>query len=199
MRGVPKMFFSVPATSNNRKKFDLDEKLFEKIGNGDMEAFRKLYEETERIMYGYILTLSKNHDDALDILQDTFLKIKSASHLYKASGKPLAWMFTIAKNLFYEKLRRDKRFVSIDDTGLESITDLSFVTNTEDRVVLESALNILSDEDREIVIMYVIGEMKHREIAKMMNIGLSTELSRYRRALKKIKSEIESRDIIYED
>jgi RNA polymerase sigma-70 factor (ECF subfamily) len=177
----------------DKQELSIDENLFKKIGNDDMEALGKLYDQTERVMYAYILTLAKNHDDTLDILQDTFLKIKSAAHLYKPMGKPLAWMFTIAKNLYFEKIRKEKRVVDLKDEYIENSINLSFVSDPEDRMVLETALEVISDEEREIVMMFAVGGMKHKEIARNLDLPLSTELSKYHRALKKLKVHLERR------
>jgi len=181
------------STVNHKKELSIEEDLFEKIGNDDMEAFGELYDQTEKVMYAYILTLVKNHDDTLDILQDTYLKIKSAAHLYKPMGKPLAWMFTIAKNLYFEKVRKNKRKVDMKDEYIENYMDISFVPDPEDKIVLETALKVISEEEREIVIMYAVGGMKHKEIAENMDLPLSTELSKYHRALKKLKVHLERR------
>jgi len=177
----------------DKQEHSIDENLFKKVGNDDMEALGKLYDQTERVMYAYILTLAKNHDDTLDILQDTYLKIKSAAHLYKPMGKPLAWMFTIAKNLYLEKIRKEKRVVDLKDEYIENSINLSFVSDPEDRMVLETALEVISDEEREIVMMFAVGGMKHKEIARNLDLPLSTELSKYHRALKKLKVHLERR------
>ena len=177
----------------DKQELSIDENLFKKVGNDDMEALGKLYDKTERVMYAYILTLAKNHDDTLDILQDTYLKIKSAAHLYKPMGKPLAWMFTIAKNLYLEKIRKEKRVVDLKDEYIENSINLSFVSDPEDRMVLETALEVISDEEREIVMMFAVGGMKHKEIARNLDLPLSTELSKYHRALKKLKVHLERR------
>jgi RNA polymerase sigma-70 factor (ECF subfamily) len=177
----------------DKQELSIDENLFKKIGNDDMEALGKLYDKTERVMYAYILTLAKNHDDTLDILQDTYLKIKSAAHLYKPMGKPLAWMFTIAKNLYLEKIRKEKRVVDLKDEYIENSINLSFVSDPENRMVLETALEVISDEEREIVMMFAVGGMKHKEIARNLDLPLSTELSKYHRALKKLKVHLERR------
>jgi RNA polymerase sigma-70 factor (ECF subfamily) len=177
----------------DKQELSIDENLFKKVGNDDMEALGKLYDQTERVMYAYILTLAKNHDDTLDILQDTYLKIKSAAHLYKPMGKPLAWMFTIAKNLYLEKIRKEKRVVDLKDEYIENSINLSFVSDPENRMVLETALEVISDEEREIVMMFAVGGMKHKEIARNLDLPLSTELSKYHRALKKLKVHLERR------
>jgi RNA polymerase sigma-70 factor (ECF subfamily) len=181
------------STKNYKKELSINENLFEKIGNDDMEAFGELYDQTEKVMYAYILTLVKDHNDTLDILQDTYLKIKSAAHLYKPMGKPLAWMFTIAKNLYLENIRKNKKNIDMKDEYIENSLDVSFVSDPEDRIVLEAALEIISEEEREIVMMYAVGGMKHKEIARNLNMPLSTELSKYHRALKKLKVHLEKR------
>ena len=179
--------FVIENNSPNRKSIDIDEKLFERIGKDDMEAFETLYIITERTMYAYILSLIKNHEDALDIMHDTYLKIRSAAHLYKPMGKPLAWMFTIAKNITRNKQKSQNRFIDSEGIGLENKLDFSYVSDPIDRIVLQSALNILSEEERNIVLLYAVSGMKHREIASNLGIPLSTGLSKYRRALKKLR------------
>ena len=181
------------SSTQDKKEISIDEELFEKIGNDNMEALGELYDKTERVMYAYTLSLVKDHNDTLDIMQDTYLKIKSAAHLYKPMGKPFAWMFTIAKNLYLEKIRKEKRMVNMKDEHIENSLDLAFVNDPEDKIVLETALEVISDEEREIVIMYAVGGMKHKEIARNLELPLSTELSKYHRALKKLKVHLERR------
>ena len=59
-----------------------------------MAALDELYSISERTMYAFALSLTKDHQRSLDLMQDTYVKIISAAHLYKPMGKPLAWMFT---------------------------------------------------------------------------------------------------------
>lgn len=88
----------------------IDDNLLVRVGQDDIIAFEELYMKTERILYSYVLSLTKHHDDALDIMHDTYIKIRSAAHLYKPMGKPMAWIFTIAKNLvmthFHETIQK---------------------------------------------------------------------------------------------
>lgn len=166
---------------------EIDETLFERIGAEDLEALEELYIKTERTMYAYVLSLVRDHQKTLDIVQETYLKIRTSSHLYKPMGKPLAWMFTIAKNIYLTKLRREKRYAEYENDEIENSLDFSYVTNNDDKIVLESAMKILSEEEREIVMLYAVSGMKHREIAKNLNLPLSTALSKYYRATKKLK------------
>ena len=60
----------------------IDEGLFEKIANGDDAAFTELYYASYRQIYGFLLALTKNKEDAEDLLQNTYIRIRNGSHLY---------------------------------------------------------------------------------------------------------------------
>ena len=65
------------------------------------------------------------------------------------------------------------------------------MTDPDDRIVLEGVLSLLSEEEREIIILYAVSGMKHKEIAESLGLKLSTTLSKYHRALKKLKNYLE--------
>ncbi|MGI6141476.1 MAG: RNA polymerase sigma factor [Caldicoprobacterales bacterium] len=176
------------------KKVKIDEGLFKRIAKEDMTALDELYVITERIMYAFTLSLTKDHQRALDLMQDTYVKIISAAHLYKPMGKPLAWMFTIAKNLHYTNARREKRRISIETQGAFDDNSFTYITDMEDRIVLEGVLSLLSDEEREIVLLYAVTGMKHKEIAECLGLKLSTTLSKYHRALKKLREHLHGKE-----
>jgi len=175
-----------PKKSNSNKLY-IDEKLFKLIGQNDMNALEELYHITERTLYAYILSIVKNHDETLDLMQETYLKIMSSAHLYKPMGKPLAWIFTIAKNLHLSKLRKGKKEYSIDSIEIENDLQFSYITDKEDKMVLETALRILDEDERKIVILYAVSGLKHKEIAESIGLKLSTSLSKYHRALTKLR------------
>lgn len=187
---VSKNKTQLPIKSNNGKSLaHLDEELIVRIGNDDITAFEELYRLTDQTVYAFILSILKNPQDAQDIMQDTYLKIRSAAHLYKKQGKPLAWIFTIARNLCLMKLRTASR---TSDTPMEELEDSSYFASSdehhiEDRMVLQAALDILAEEDRQIVILHAVSGLKHHEIAKSLGMPLSTVLSKYNRSLKKLK------------
>jgi len=173
------------------KTIQIDELLFEKIEKNDMEAFEQLYRLSERTMYAFCLSLTKNNQHSLDLMQDTYVKILTAAGLYKPMGKPLAWMFTIAKNIHYSNLRKDARLISFEPKEIENDQRFSYVTEVNDRIVLEGVLRLLSEEERKIVLLHAVSGMKHKEIAENIGISLSTTLSKYHRALKKLKKYLE--------
>lgn len=167
-----------------------DEALLKKVAEGDQEAFRQLYQNTDRSMYSFILSIVKHPHDAEEIMQEVYLKIWTSAKSYKSQGKPLAWMFTIARNFCYMKFREQKHDsdITLDDlTGAETGEVCSEIEMAADKIVLLAALDILKEEEREIVLLHTSAGMKHREIAASLKIPLATSLSRYNRAMKKLE------------
>lgn len=196
-----KLFLAMVVTDNTEntqyeKKINIDEAIFTRIAAGDMVAFEEFYRQTERTVYAFVLSTLKNHDDALDVVQDTYLKIRAAAHLYKPMGKPMAWVFTIARNLSVSKIRSKQKNDSITLTDMENDLNFSYVSDAEDRLVLQTALKILSSEETEIILLHAISGFTHREIAKSLEMKLSTVLSKYHRGLKKLKKYLIEQEVI---
>ena len=167
-------------------KRPIDETWIAEIATGDMDALRCLYDAVGDQIYGFALSLVRHPQDAEDVLQETFVRIHACAGQYRPQGKPLAWIFTIARHLALDKQRRQSRTQSL--SMLEDVVDLGNIAETEHRLLLDSLLNHLSEEDRQILILHAVVGMKHREIAAVMERPLNTVLSRYRRALNRLQS-----------
>jgi RNA polymerase sigma factor (sigma-70 family) len=167
-----------------------DEKLLEKAGQGDKEAFQELYGNTYRRVYGYVLSIVKDPGDAEEVLQETFVRVWMSCPNYRPQGKPLAWIFTIAKNECRMMFRSRKHDADVDiaDLSDQEVADYCpQVENAADREALNAALSLLAEDERSIVLLHASAGMKHREIADAMNLPLSTVLSKYSRAMKKLQ------------
>ncbi len=164
--------------------------LMRRIAEGDQEAFLQLYQNTDRTMYSFILSILKNPQDAEEVMQETYMKIWTSAASYQSKGKPLAWMFTIARNLCYMRFREQKyrSDVRLEDlSGEERGEVCPQIEDAADKVVLKAALEILKEEEREIVLLHAAAGLKHREIAQGLGMPLATVLSKYNRAMKKLE------------
>lgn len=168
----------------------MEEGLIAKIADGDIEALAELYSQTKTAVYGFALSILLNRHDAEDVMQETYVKIYSSAKEYKPQGKPMAWALTIARNLSFMKLRSDKRIEVTADEIWDQHDLHHFVDDNLDRLVLEAAMRNLSAEERQIVILHAVAGQKHREIAALLQIPLSTTLSKYHRALSKLKKHL---------
>lgn len=164
----------------------MDEGLLGRVGRGDLTALESLYLQTEKAVYALALSILRNPDDAQDVTQEVYLKVRAAAHLYVPQGKPLAWLFTITRNLCRDLQRVQARTGQAPD-GLEDDVRFSYVSDPTDRLVLEAALKTLGEDERQVVLLHAVSGLRHREIARDLGLPLSTVLSRYSRALKKLK------------
>ncbi|MGI5979526.1 MAG: RNA polymerase sigma factor [Oscillospiraceae bacterium] len=157
------------------------------IAAGDRAAVGALYEETKTAVYGFALSIVKNADDAQDVLQDTYVRVWSAANAYNPMGKPMAWILTITKNLSMTVLRERVRMSDVPEELWHSAAAENPYESTEQRLVLDAAMRVLSDEERRIVILHAVSGLKHAEIAKLLELPLPTVLSKYSRARKKLE------------
>lgn len=161
------------------------------IAREDSAAFERFYRSTDRTLYTYILSLTRNHHDAQDVMMDTYLKVRANAHRYVPQGKPLAWVFTIARNLVRSRQREAARETLYGDV---TEVELAFpATDTQDdTLALREAMTVLSEEERQIVLLHAVSGMKHRELSELLELPLSTVLSKYARALAKLKKALTS-------
>ena len=156
------------------------------IAFGKKEAVKKLYELTSPQIYGFALSILKNIHEAEDVLHDVYIKIIENAHTYEENGKPMAWILTITKNLALMKLRKTKHHVDIDEI-IEILPSKCEGDTIENKQLITAAFSYITDEERNILILHVVGGYKNHEIAKLLDLPLSTVLSKYHRAIKKIK------------
>lgn len=152
----------------------------DRVAINDIEAFNKLYELINTNIYSFALSIVKNNEDALDIMQETFISIYNNAHRYKKKGKPMAWILTITKNLAYMKIRSNKKEININN--------IEFKTNDNyDKILINYLLENLTDIERQIIVLHSINGFKFYEIANILDLKLTTTLSKYHRAIKKLK------------
>lgn len=166
------------------KKLDL---YIERIANYYKDALAALYHMTSASVYSFALSLLKNIQDAEDVLHDTYLQVYKTAASYKSMNKPLAWILTIARNLSLMKLRNRKKIVDSKPQDWNSAFEAIPSVTAEDRLVLVSCMDKLTDEERQIIMLHTVSGYKHREVAGFLKIPLSTALSKYHRAIKKLR------------
>ena len=170
------------------------EELMAGLAAGDRDSLAQLYHRTRAAVYGLALSILGSGHDAEDVTQDTYVTAWEKCHLYRPQGTPMAWLLTITRNLARMKLRDRGRTQDLGEEQWHAIPAQSPSVTPEDRAVLEAALSILSDQERQIVVLYAADGLKQRKIAKLLELPLPTVLSKYRRALSKLKTKLEGDD-----
>ena len=142
--------------------------------------FDNIYEEYFDRVYYKVLSVVKNNDDAEDICQETFISVYKNLSKFREESNIYTWIYRIAINKTYDFFKKRKIEFEINDDVLSLPEDVNFDT----KVILQEKLKLISDKEREIVILKDIYGYKLKEIAEMKNMNLSTVKSVYYKALK---------------
>jgi RNA polymerase sigma-70 factor (ECF subfamily) len=78
---------------------------------------------------------------------------------------------------------------------MENNISFSYMTNYDDKLVMQATFNILNDQERQIIMLHAVSGLAHHEIANSLGIPLSTELSKYHRGLKKLKKHLSGQEM----
>ncbi|MHA6252957.1 RNA polymerase sigma factor [Oceanobacillus sp. CAU 1775] len=152
-------------------------------------------------IYNYIVFLMKDHEQAKDILQDTYIRAYKKFDSFQGEN-PKAWLFTIARNITMDYFRKKKPITYL----LESIPILQATEQTPEQVTLlnESeqqlyrALNKLKRQQRDVIILRKIKEFSIKETASILHWSESKVKVQLHRAMIALKKELEKEEDIHE-
>ena len=142
--------------------------------------FDNIYEEYFDRVYYKVLSVVKNDDDAEDICQETFISVYKNLSKFREESNIYTWIYRIAINKTYDFFKKRKIEFEINDDVLSLPEDINFDT----KIILQEKLKLISEKEREIVILKDIYGYKLKEIAEMKSMNLSTVKSVYYKALK---------------
>ena len=142
--------------------------------------FDNIYEEYFDRIYYKVLSVVKNDDDAEDICQESFISVYKNLSKFREESNIYTWIYRIAINKTYDFFKKRKLEFEINDDVLSLPEDINFDT----KVILEEKLKLISEKEKEIVVLKDIYGYKLKEIAEMKNMNLSTVKSVYYKALK---------------
>ena len=144
------------------------------VAAGDSHSLEELYHRTRTAVYGLVLSYLKHPQDAEDVTQDAFVRIWDTAASYR---------------------RERGKTQELTDEEWSALPARAPDVTTEDRHVLRAALSVLSEQERQVVMLHAVTGLKHREIAALLELPLPTVLSKYHRALKKMRSFLEGDDV----
>lgn len=169
----------------SRVRVDTDFKLIKQMRQGDEAAFDLFIHKYYPDILRYCTYHCRDSEEAKDLTQDTFLRFFSGFASYSHRGKAKNSLYTIAGNLCKNNYRK-ARGQPLDSIGEEQLSE-----SPEDvlatQITVRTCLDGLSEELREVIILYYYQELKQTEIAEVLGIGLP--LVKYR--LKKAKEQLQ--------
>lgn len=145
-------------------------------------------------IYRYCYLRTQNQHIAEDLTQETFLKFLETSN-YQDRGKPLAFLYTIARNLCIDHIRQNSK--SSDACHKTAEAFIPAVSDTElaaTSVALSQAVKSLSEIDREIICLRYVLEMNPGEIGSIMELSRFAVYRRLKHALKQLETQLRKED-----
>ena len=179
------------APAENRHEL---QQLLSHSAGGEREALAELYQRTRSAVYGLALSYLKNAQDAQNLTQDVYVQVWDRAEQYRPTGSPMGWLLTVCRSLCLMRLRREERHAALSEEEWDAIPARECGLDADERALLQGALASLADEERRIVLLHAVTGLKHREIAVLLELPLPTVLSKYHRALKKMRSFLEGDD-----
>jgi RNA polymerase sigma-70 factor (ECF subfamily) len=173
-----------------------DRELVERARTGDADAFRSLFERYYRRAYSLACGVVRNPDDALDVVQEAFIKAHRHIGKFEGTSSFYTWLYRIVMNLAIDHIRRTRRVKNVDFNDALSHQDAEAVgeesllphildenpgktlVRKEMREHIGIALAELSDNHRAVLIMREMEGMSYEEMAQAMKCSKGTIMSR---------------------
>ena len=138
-----------------------------------MQNIEEIYKEYFKTVNKYLFCLTHNNDISEELTQETFYRAVKKINTYKGECKISVWLCQIAKNLWYDKCRRDKRLVHIEESELFNIQTLNNiedeVISKEEKRLLNKKIQKLDERTREVIYLRIVGELTFKEIGVIMD------------------------------
>ena len=163
---------------------------------GDVEAVNRLVAIHQNAVFGFAMSLTRQHAAADDVTQETFISaFRSISKL--RGGNFRAWLLKIARNKAYDHFRRQnrRRESSVDEDDapfLAKLTDANpsphaVAVNSELREALEHCVGGLSDEHREVIVLIDVQGQSYDDVSAVCAVNIGTVKSRLNRARRRVR------------
>lgn len=169
-------------------QYQLDRSL-RSLKQDQMSALDNIYCLMYNSVFKYVFSLIRDYHVAEDITQEVFLRVLKYRNRYRDGSNAKAWIYTIAKNLVFTKMKQQKEF-ALEDDKLTYLIDSNCLLEQSDLSFVKEAFDILKYQEQQIVSLHLYGGLKHYETAKVLGIPYSQVRSTYTYALKKIAKKL---------
>jgi RNA polymerase sigma-70 factor (ECF subfamily) len=197
---------SIPkeAATDKKGEGDVDLELVRRCQKGDDAAFGELVSRYQRKVFTIALGMVKNPEDAMDIAQESFIKVHRYIGNFQGSSSFYTWLYRIIVNLCIDHLRRSHKHAAVDFDeklmdresldGGPSVVSSSLGTNPSRNIgrkelaeQIRFAVEELPPYHRAVIIMREIEGMSYAEMAKAMKVSKGTIMSRLHHARQKLQ------------
>lgn len=167
----------------------LDEVTIQELKTSNNKTFEKIYQETVRGVYSMVFSIIRNHTVTEDLVQDIYMRMLVKIDQYRLNSNFYNWLLQIAKHIAIDYYRKNKRTLLVDISDIDLFNKSAGETPDQSEYFM-SLMNKLNQKERMIVLLKVVDEKTHQEIADMLQMKLGTVLWIYQKAIKKLGEEV---------
>ncbi len=170
-----------------------DNALMLKVKSGEVDKLGLLYERYKKMLLGFFFKMNHDLEASEDLVQNVFVRILKYKHTFTGSGKFSTWMYHLARNMYYDQYRKNKKEsknVGVDSVSYKLADDNSIeiqIDDNEQQLQLKRALQELHPEKRELLILSRYQDMKYQEIAEVTGMSEGAVRVKIHRTLKELK------------
>lgn len=164
-----------------------DDELVEAINGGDQAAFAILYHRHKDWVVGLAFRFTGNHDDALDVMQETFSYLVRKFPGFELTARMTTFLYPAVKNLSIAARKKRQRSTSAGE-NLDLFCVEDDTETSSQREEFAALLGGLSDSHREILLMRFVDDLTQPEIAEALDLPLGTVKSRLHHAIHAVKN-----------
>lgn len=165
-----------------------------KVKAGDLQKLGLLYERYKKRLFGFYYQMNQNIEVSEDLVQNVFTRILKYKHTYTNDSEFITWMFKIARNVNHDHFKKNKvNYNSVDLNEANNEFDnqkngFEILTSKENIATLNKAIQKLSSEKREVIILSKFKDLKYKEIGKIIGCSEGNARIKTHRALKDLKT-----------
>jgi len=163
------------------------------------EAFNLLLKKYQQKLYWHIRRMVIDHDDADDLIQDTFVKVWKNLPGFRSDAQLYTWMYRIATNecITFLNKKKQKNNIPLDDVSYEladTLADSSYFNGDQAQLKLQQAISTLPEKQRLVFNMKYYDDMKYEEMSEVLGTSVGALKASFHLAVKKIESFLLSKD-----
>lgn len=156
------------------------------------QAFQKLLRNYQRPLYNHIRNIVLNHDDADDVLQNTFVKVFQYLKNFKGESKLFSWMYRIATNeaitFINQKAKRNgTTSEAMQNKIVDNLQADTYFDGNEIQFKLQKAIVLLPEKQQLVFKMKYYEEIKYEDMSEILGTSVGALKASYHHAVKKIE------------
>ncbi|HZL09842.1 MAG TPA: RNA polymerase sigma factor [Prolixibacteraceae bacterium] len=194
----PRFTVSVPTIDSNMTN---DQQILDSLKDPSTRelAFRHLISKYKERLYWHIRKMVLNHDDADDILQNTFIKIWNGLDSFRGESGLFTWLYRIATNesITFLNLRKRRMMTSLTDENeylIENLESDTYFDGDEWQMILQKAIATLPDKQRLVFNMKYFDEIKYEDMSVILGTSVGALKASYHHAVKKVEEYVKNHE-----